>query len=340
MLERAENDEEARIVHIRPDTRGYGLLDYHKSDEIIKSGRLAARTALRDWKRRRSKLNLRSGMVVGPPSAASPISANGGIMMRRGGRGDDSDQGHIRNSSSGSRTSRTSSGSFGSEEQVGGTFQRRRNDSQSSRLTSTMSRARSIASLHLDSRRRVPSHLVLSPFPQNYEPQQQRRPDLQMSQQRSTAALVSPPSELKRNKLNDTSPKIEHLDSFQSLSMYSTERTTYTNVNGSGGSGGGGDGSGSGGSGGFVDTMIGAIGSDGLPRSNVSSNKDSDGLRVAHLHSQLTAAASRDRTARSSSGLARAGMMFNTLEYNSTDEDDDTWDGDGDQDNMRNAVMF
>jgi len=47
-----------------------------------------------------------------------------------------------------------------------------------------------------------------------------------------------------------------------------------------------------------VDTMVGSIGSDGLPRSNVSSSRDSDGLRVAHLHSQLTAAASRDRTAK------------------------------------------
>ena len=35
LLDRAENDDEARIVHIRPDTAQYGLLDYHKADEII-----------------------------------------------------------------------------------------------------------------------------------------------------------------------------------------------------------------------------------------------------------------------------------------------------------------
>ena len=204
-----------------------------------------------------------------------------------------------------------------------GTFQRRYNPDSVHSMTSTMSRARSIASLHLQAQRRVPSHLVLSPFPQN-QPQAlvEGRGGMQYGgggsngggsngggggglkvTQHDTNPLslspmgISPPTE--RHLRNNTAEEEEEYGG-----MFRTERNNNQKEDGDG--------------------------------------RNSDGLRVAHLHSQLTAAASRDRSSSMLRNVARMGAMFNTMEYASTDDDDDEWEGNGGEegDDMRNAVMF
>ena len=67
----------------------------------------------------------------------------------------------------------------------------------------------------------------------------------------------------------------------------------------------------------------------------LSAKDSSERPRVARLHSQLTAAALRDRNMGTSNAVVFSGStMFSTREYESTD-DDDSEDGD-----LRNAVMF
>ena len=83
----------------------------------------------------------------------------------------------------------------------------------------------------------------------------------------------------------------------------------------------------------------GSFGSTQRDSSNMSTRDNDSGLRVAHLHSQLTAAASRDRSSAALRNVARVGAMFNTMEYASSSDSNDDW-GDEDGDDMRNAVMF
>ena len=292
------------------------MLDYHKSDEIIGSGRKAARSALRDWKKRRSRLNLSSSTTT------SEVVDSRHILPRD------------------NNCSRGSSGEFGGSESVG-TFQRRTSTEQ--RMTTTMSRARSIATLHHQAQRRVPSHLVLSPFPQQNR-RHQSSPRLSTSSprgggsggsgsggsgaaagdigsgsgsggggKRSSTNVQSSPAgaSLSRTQLNDVSfnDKQRRMDGFydteRSGVMLSPEERRSMRSSSSSSSGLGGEGS--------------------------------DGLRVAHLHSQLTAAASRDRKMSGGARVGGMGGMFTMEEYASTDDDDDM---NGEDDDMRNAVMF
>jgi hypothetical protein len=176
----------------------------------------------------------------------------------------------------------------------------------------------------------VPSHLLLSPFPQNqpkamidgrfnqfseYQSGGSSRSGNQTGEtiyQHQTHTLsLSPVAAIAptRNKLNDTVPKRER------LSVYSTEQEDGDKSD------------------------RGSFGSTQRDSSNMSARDNDSGLRVAHLHSQLTAAASRDRSSSALRNVARVGVMFNTMEYASSSDSNDGW-GDEDGDDMRNAVMF
>ena len=70
--------------------------------------------------------------------------------------------------------------------------------------------------------------------------------------------------------------------------------------------------------------------------SGLSTSGNGERPRVARLHSQLTAAALRDRNmGTSNTVLISQSTMFSTREYESSGDDDSD-----DEDDMRNAVMF
>ena len=196
--------------------------------------------------------------------------------------------------------------------------------------TTTMSHAKSIASIHAQSRQRSPSHLVFSMhngIDGSISDVGGSRARDSILTNRAGVAGGSPPAPTRkqlsmraRRASNNVGASRQVLNEFTSANNL---------VRGSDVSASGNE----------MNTRRGRTSSGVSDRSRSSSGLSAGGgserPRVARLHSQLTAAALRDRNMGTSNAvLFSQSAMFSTREYESSSEDD------SDDGGLRNAVMF
>jgi hypothetical protein len=367
VLERVENDDEARIVYIEPEVVEYGLLDYHKSEEIIMAGRLAARKALRAWQQRHTRIFGRGRFFGRGLSGASTGNTENGSGGRATPLGSSvslagiiaGDRGHSRGGSLWSSMS-SDEGSL-----EGGTFQRKpsfftehdkwggeggaggaaaaaaaaaavaEGGGSLSMETATMSHAKSIAYIHAKSiRQRSPSHLVFSMhngIDGSIAGLSGGSVGESILTNHSGVVGSSPPVPsrkqltMRARRTSNAGTPHQVLDKFMTAN---TQNHGSDNMISSGGND-------SNTRRGRTSSGMSGMSDRSRSSSGLSAGGGSERPRVARLHSQLTAAALRDRNMGTSNAVVFSQTtMFSTREYESTDEDDSEDDG------LRNAVMF